>query len=250
MQDPYSSMMSRDGQQFLKNYGSRANMQQMHSNYYSSMPYSPMASHTMSSASSDLHVQGLLSGVGGHSGGPSSVGHDYSSGSHTNGHDLLQAAHSHQSHSSHSSMDMHNKSMGVSDLMSPMPVPTSSPIPSSTIKHESDTSNERLELSSPSSSGSNPSTPLDLAGGDSGDSRMPPKKRAMQIPEGQKDGSYWEKRKKNNDSAKRSREARRIKEEQIALRVVFLEQENLQLRTEVSLLKSEIEKLRMMLYNP
>jgi hypothetical protein len=43
-------------------------------------------------------------------------------------------------------------------------------------------------------------------------------------PDPHKDNSYWEKRKKNNESAKRSREARRMKEEQIALRVVYLEQ--------------------------
>lgn len=78
---------------------------------------------------------------------------------------------------------------------------------------------------------------------------MPPKKRPLSVPEESKDVSYWEKRKKNNESAKRSRDARRMKEEQIAMRVVYLEQENLQLRTEVSLLKSEIEKLRCMLYN-
>lgn len=80
-------------------------------------------------------------------------------------------------------------------------------------------------------------------------SKIPPKKRPHQIPDLQKDDLYWEKRKKNNISAKRSREARRMKEEQIAVRVVYLEQENLQLRTEVSLLKTEIEKLRCMLYN-
>ena len=79
--------------------------------------------------------------------------------------------------------------------------------------------------------------------------RMPPKKRPHNVPEESKDATYWEKRKKNNESAKRSRDARRMKEEQIAMRVVYLEQENLQLRTEVSLLKSEIEKLRCMLYN-
>ena len=79
--------------------------------------------------------------------------------------------------------------------------------------------------------------------------KMPPKKRPQPVPVEQKDKSYWEKRKKNNDSAKRSRDQRRMKEEQIAMRVVYLEQENLQLRTEVSLLKSEIEKLRCMLYN-
>ncbi|KAK2183609.1 hypothetical protein NP493_305g02020 [Ridgeia piscesae] len=80
-------------------------------------------------------------------------------------------------------------------------------------------------------------------------SQIPPKKRAMAVPQEMKDDTYWDKRQKNNDSAKRSREARRMKEEQIAMRVVYLEQDNLQLRTEVSLLKSEIEKLRCMLYS-
>ena len=79
--------------------------------------------------------------------------------------------------------------------------------------------------------------------------KMPPKKRPLSVPDDLKDNSYWEKRKKNNDSAKRSRDGRRMKEEQIAMRVVYLEQENLQLRTEASLLKSEIEKLRCMLYS-
>lgn len=112
-----------------------------------------------------------------------------------------------------------------------------------------ETSSQDLDsshLSSPSSTSSGPSTPLDLA--NQGD-KIPPKKRPHLTPDNQKDEMYWEKRQKNNESAKRSREARRMKEEQIALRVVFLEQENLQLRTEVSLLKSEIEKLRCMLYN-
>lgn len=80
-------------------------------------------------------------------------------------------------------------------------------------------------------------------------SQIPPKKRALAVPLELKDDTYWDKRQKNNDSAKRSREARRMKEEQIAMRVVYLEQDNLQLRTEVSLLKSEIEKLRCMLYS-
>ena len=79
--------------------------------------------------------------------------------------------------------------------------------------------------------------------------QIPPKKRALAVPQELKDETYWDKRQKNNDSAKRSREARRMKEEQIAMRVVYLEQDNLQLRTEVSLLKSEIEKLRCMLYS-
>ena len=41
-----------------------------------------------------------------------------------------------------------------------------------------------------------------------------------------KDEKYWEKRGKNNVAARRSREARRLKENQISLRTAFLEQQN------------------------
>lgn len=75
------------------------------------------------------------------------------------------------------------------------------------------------------------------------------KKRLSLSEDIKQDQAYWDKRRKNNESAKRSRDARRMKEEQIAMRVVYLEQENLQLRTEAQLLKNEIEKLRCMLYN-
>lgn len=40
-----------------------------------------------------------------------------------------------------------------------------------------------------------------------------------------KDDRYWARRRKNNVAAKRSRDARRIKENQIALRANFLDQE-------------------------
>jgi hypothetical protein len=76
---------------------------------------------------------------------------------------------------------------------------------------------------------------------------LPIKKRRA-VPVENKDNSYWEKRRKNNESAKRSRDLRRNKEEHISIRVIYLEQENLQLRTEVALLRSETEKLRSMLY--
>lgn len=53
------------------------------------------------------------------------------------------------------------------------------------------------------------------------------------VPEGEKDDRYWARRKKNNLAAKRSRDARRIKENQIALRAAFLEKENETLRKEL-----------------
>lgn len=63
-----------------------------------------------------------------------------------------------------------------------------------------------------------------------------------------KDAAYWERRRKNNEAAKRSRDARRAKEDEIAIRAAFLEQENLKLKYEVAALRNETAKLRCMLY--
>ena len=75
------------------------------------------------------------------------------------------------------------------------------------------------------------------------------KREVSLVPEERKDAAYWERRRKNNDAAKRSRDARRMKEEEIALRAAFLEQENLKLRAQVAILKNETAKLHYMLYN-
>ena len=53
-----------------------------------------------------------------------------------------------------------------------------------------------------------------------------------------------ERRKKNNEAAKRSRDTRRAKEDEIAIRAAFLEQENLQLKWEAARLRTEISRLR------
>lgn len=58
-----------------------------------------------------------------------------------------------------------------------------------------------------------------------------------------KDGKYWEKRIKNNVAARRSREARRLKENQIALRAAFLEKENSVLKAQVKDVTAEKQKL-------
>ena len=57
-------------------------------------------------------------------------------------------------------------------------------------------------------------------------------------PEG-KDSKYWERRAKNNVAARRSREARRLKENQIALRAAYLEKENAALRKKLLDLETE-----------
>ena len=45
------------------------------------------------------------------------------------------------------------------------------------------------------------------------------------VPDDAKDQKYWTRRERNNFAAKRSREARRLKENQIVLRANFLEKE-------------------------
>ncbi|KAH0616847.1 hypothetical protein JD844_028271 [Phrynosoma platyrhinos] len=53
-----------------------------------------------------------------------------------------------------------------------------------------------------------------------------------------------EDQKKNNVAAKRSRDARRLKENQITIRAAFLEKENTALRTEVAELRKEVGKCK------
>lgn len=74
-------------------------------------------------------------------------------------------------------------------------------------------------------------------------------KKTKPVPEEKKDDAYWERRRKNNEAAKRSRDTRRQKEDEIAMRAAYLEQENLKLRAQVALLKNETSKLHYLLYN-
>merc|ERR1719219_1876182 len=60
------------------------------------------------------------------------------------------------------------------------------------------------------------------------------KKRKQFVPDYMKDDKYWMKRKKNNESAKMSREAQRMKANQIVMRAAFLESENIQLKKDVN----------------
>lgn len=66
------------------------------------------------------------------------------------------------------------------------------------------------------------------------------KARKVFIPEDLKDDRYWVRRRKNNVAAKRSRDARRLKENQIAIRASFLEKENAALRSEVAEMRKEL----------
>ncbi|GFO29080.1 nuclear factor interleukin-3-regulated protein [Plakobranchus ocellatus] len=58
------------------------------------------------------------------------------------------------------------------------------------------------------------------------------------IPDTEKDDKYWEKRKRNNMAAKRSRENKRVLENDIRQKVTCLEENNAMLRKELALMKS------------
>ena len=73
------------------------------------------------------------------------------------------------------------------------------------------------------------------------------KRRRQPVPDERKDGRYWERRRKNNVAARRSRESRRLKQEQDLLKAEQAIQENIRLRAEVDVLKSEICSLRRLL---
>jgi len=71
------------------------------------------------------------------------------------------------------------------------------------------------------------------------------KRQKSFVPEQSKDDKYWDKREKNNVAARRSREARRLKENQIALRAAFLERENKVLKKELDDSNFENTKMAM-----
>ena len=63
------------------------------------------------------------------------------------------------------------------------------------------------------------------------------------VDESAKDDKYWERRRKNNQAAKRSRDLRREKEMVLKERAAYLEEENRQLREEVQKLKEYLKAL-------
>ncbi|GFY49024.1 hypothetical protein TNIN_391901 [Trichonephila inaurata madagascariensis] len=74
-----------------------------------------------------------------------------------------------------------------------------------------------------------------------------PRSEKRPIPDEQKDDKYFERRKRNNLAAKKSRDARKAREDEIALRACFLEKENAVLRAQVNTLREEAHSLRQML---
>ncbi|XP_078573686.1 uncharacterized protein LOC144860390 [Branchiostoma floridae x Branchiostoma japonicum] len=69
------------------------------------------------------------------------------------------------------------------------------------------------------------------------------RKRREFIPEEKKDGAYWDKRRKNNEAAKRSREKRRLNDMVLETRVLQLTQENARLRAEMYAMKQRLTEV-------
>lgn len=67
-----------------------------------------------------------------------------------------------------------------------------------------------------------------------------PKGKKRPVPCHQKDELYWERRRKNNLAAKRSRESRRLRDNQTTMRTGYLETENMELREKINQVRSEI----------
>ncbi|XP_051551525.1 basic leucine zipper transcriptional factor ATF-like 2 [Myxocyprinus asiaticus] len=70
---------------------------------------------------------------------------------------------------------------------------------------------------------------------------IPSRRRKREMtPAEMKDASYWDKRQKNNEAAKRSREKRRLNEFMLEGQLLALSEENAQLRAEVLSLQNQI----------
>ncbi|XP_055352523.1 nuclear factor interleukin-3-regulated protein-like [Paramacrobiotus metropolitanus] len=67
------------------------------------------------------------------------------------------------------------------------------------------------------------------------------------IPSEQKDDKYYERRRRNNYAAKKSRDFRKAREDEIAMRACYLEKENAVLKAQLTTLRDEAEALKNML---
>ena len=74
-----------------------------------------------------------------------------------------------------------------------------------------------------------------------------PRGEKRPIPDSQKDSRYFERRKRNNLAAKKSRDQRKLREETVAMRAGLLEEENAALRAQLSHLQEEKNSLKAVL---
>ena len=77
--------------------------------------------------------------------------------------------------------------------------------------------------------------------------KMCSQSEALDVPMDPKQERYRTRRRKNNLAAKRSRDARRAKEDQIARRAAYLEEENMLLRDELRKMSALLENMKQRL---
>ncbi|KAL6739022.1 hypothetical protein Aduo_012515 [Ancylostoma duodenale] len=78
------------------------------------------------------------------------------------------------------------------------------------------------------------------------ESPAPSKKKPHPVPQELKDEAYYERRKRNNESARRSREARRQKEDVNCRKLELVQQDNIRLKAELQRVVMELERLKYM----
>jgi len=116
---------------------------------------------------------------------------------------------------------------------------------------ESALSNSRLSVSSPMTEGSDEELEMQSSVHTGPPMTLAQKEAARRskkpVPDEKKDETYWKRRHKNNMAAKRSREARRMKETDLSKRASVLEMEHDQLKNELDVARQENEELRLRL---
>jgi predicted nuclease with TOPRIM domain len=72
-------------------------------------------------------------------------------------------------------------------------------------------------------------------------------RRRKPVPDKLKNETYWLKRQRNNDAARKSRDTKRAKYDELAVRVALLEKENAHLHGDNLRLMGEVDQLRAIL---
>lgn len=180
----------------------------------------------------EFRKQTLLSKRSNTSGGRSNRHKSPSSSSHSNGDPHSDDNNSNGSNSSSGEGEAgRNGETAYSRATSLMSMVTSSPV--TPIFTSSNSSTSSLTAVTSSQPGGTPT---------SGQTGV--RKRGRPLPDDLKDEAYWERRRKNNEAAKRSRDLRRAKEDEIAIRAAFLEQENFRLKLELIQAKTDFDKMK------
>ena len=96
----------------------------------------------------------------------------------------------------------------------------------------------------------NVEVPVDLTAALKAKDIFPARKQREFIPDSKKDESYWDRRRRNNEAAKRSREKRRLNDMVLETRMLELTKENALLRAEIVALREKFSLPQQPLVSP